>query len=106
MVSCFKPVRVIDKAWLVHLRTQPCLVEKHLLHECSGSVCAHHSLQSPFKGMGCKASDDHAFSVCDGFHKEIHGHGNEDTILRCYGFGKDILIYCEERYKGWKKLNT
>jgi len=98
----FKKERVIDGAWLVFQRTLPCLVAGHPLHQCFGSVCAHHSLQSPFKGMACKGSDNHSFEVCDGLHKEIHLHGNEDAVLRSYGVIYDMINRCENKYKDWK----
>jgi hypothetical protein len=99
----FKPVRVIDKPFLKWLGTQPCIFDHQGCTQYQG-VCGHHSLKCPFKGMGTKASDDHAYSVCDNLHDEIHDAGNEQTVLDKYGFEGCILEHSEKIYNEYKEM--
>jgi len=98
--SFFKIKRIEDKKYLVWLRKRPCIA-KHL--GCHHPTYAHHSLQCPHKGMAQKASDSHAFTVCDNLHREIHGNGNEKNVLESYGIDYDIIEYCDEQYESYLK---
>ena len=102
--SFFKVKRIDDPKFLVWLRERPCIVK----HEgCHPPTFGHHSLQCPHKGMAQKASDNHAFTVCDKLHRELHYDGdragNEKAVLEAYGIHYDILEYCEEQYEAYLK---
>ena len=71
-------------------------------HDCQQPTYGHHSLQCPHKGMGQKGGDNHAFTVCDNLHREIHAHGNEQEVLEKHGIDFDIIEYCDEQYKKYK----
>jgi len=100
MDSFFKEKRIVDKKFLEWLRFRPCTITKP--HPCQDETYGHHSLQCPSKGTGIKAGDNHAFTVCDFIHRAIHKGGNEDKVLKEWGFDADILQYCDEIYETYK----
>lgn len=53
--------------------------------------------------MGIKGGDNHAFTVCDNLHREIHANGNEQEVLERHGIDFDILEYCDEQYRKYKQ---
>ena len=66
-----KPVRVRNKAHLVLVTAQPCLV-------CQRSPCdAHHLKFAEPRALGRKVSDEFTVPLCREHHQELHRHGNE-----------------------------
>ena len=98
----FKVKRVDDKGFLRWLRNRPCTL-KH--PSCTDDdTYGHHSLLCHHKGVGQKGGDNHAYTVCDPLHREIHAAGNEQTVLDKYGFEGCILEHSEKIYKEYKEM--
>lgn len=102
MISFFKKKPVRDKAYLASYGGVECLIQDHILHVCAYDTVGHHSLQSEFKGMACRAGDDETFACCSVFHAEIHSNGDERYVLRSYGIDPDIIPRCKQDYKDYK----
>jgi hypothetical protein len=66
-----KPSRKRNKAHLVFVASQPCLI-------CQRTPCdAHHLKFAQPKALGRKVSDEFTVPVCRDHHHELHRHGNE-----------------------------
>ena len=66
-----KPVRHRNKAHLIFVASQPCLV-------CQRSPCdAHHLKFAQARTLGRKVSDEFTVPLCRDHHIELHRHGNE-----------------------------
>ena len=98
----FKVKRIKDPEYLVWLRYRPCIVAHPDHIYCEQPTYGHHSLQCEHKGMAQKAGDNHAFTVCDSLHREIHHSGNEKAVLENYGIHYDIIEFCDEQYESYK----
>jgi hypothetical protein len=66
-----KPTRRRNKAHLVFVASQPCLICKRV------PVDAHHLKFAQPKALGRKVSDEFTVPVCRDHHHELHRHGNE-----------------------------
>jgi len=66
-----------DPAYLVHLRSLPCIVTNTLGHDYESVVPMHIGTA----GKGIKAPDNWALPILDRFHQNGHGRG-EITMLR------------------------
>lgn len=68
-----KPVRVRNKAHLIFVAAQPCLL-------CQRSPCdAHHLKFAQPRALGRKVSDEFTVPLCRDHHQELHRHGNESA---------------------------
>jgi hypothetical protein len=66
-----KPSRKRNKAHLVFVASQPCLI-------CQRTPCdAHHLKFAQPKALGRKVGDEFTVPVCRDHHHELHRHGNE-----------------------------
>jgi len=66
-----KPVRARNKAHLVFVAAQPCLI-------CRRSPCdAHHLKFAQPRALGRKVSDEFTVPLCREHHQLLHRHGNE-----------------------------
>jgi hypothetical protein len=66
-----KPMRRRNKAHLVFVAAQPCLI-------CQRTPCdAHHLKFAQPKALGRKVSDEFTVPLCRQHHHELHRHGNE-----------------------------
>ena len=66
-----KPVMARNKAHLVFVAAQPCLV-------CQRSPCdAHHLKFAQPRALGRKVSDEFTVPLCRQHHQDLHRHGNE-----------------------------
>jgi hypothetical protein len=66
-----KPTRRRNKAHLVFVASQPCLI-------CQRIPCdAHHLRFAQPKALGRKVSDEFTIPICRDHHHELHRHGNE-----------------------------
>jgi hypothetical protein len=66
-----KPVRRRNKAHLLFVGTQPCLI-------CKRAPCdAHHLKFAQPRALGRKVSDEFTVPLCRAHHQELHRHGNE-----------------------------
>jgi hypothetical protein len=66
-----KEIRKRDKAHLLFVRGQSCLV-------CKQSPCdAHHLKFAQQRALGRKVSDEFTVPLCRAHHQELHRHGNE-----------------------------
>jgi hypothetical protein len=66
-----KPSRKRNKAHLVFVASQPCLI-------CQRTPCdAHHLKFAQPKALGRKVSDEFTVPLCRDHHHELHRHGNE-----------------------------
>jgi ERF superfamily len=66
-----KPVRARNKAHLIFVAAQPCLI-------CQRSPCdAHHLKFAQPRALGRKVSDEFTVPLCREHHQQLHGHGNE-----------------------------
>jgi hypothetical protein len=66
-----KPVRARNKAHLVFVAAQPCLI-------CQRSPCdAHHLKFAEPRALGRKVSDEFTVPLCREHHQALHRHGNE-----------------------------
>jgi hypothetical protein len=66
-----KPVRARNKAHLIFVAAQPCLV-------CQRSPCdAHHLKFAQPRALGRKVSDEFTVPLCRDHHQQLHRHGNE-----------------------------
>jgi ERF superfamily len=71
VVPLYKPVRQRNKAHLIFVAAQPCLV-------CQRSPCdAHHLKFAQPRTLGRKVSDEFTVPLCRDHHQELHRHGNE-----------------------------
>ena len=68
-----KPVRVRNKAHLIFVAAQPCLL-------CQRSPCdAHHLKFAQPRALGRKVSDEFTVPLCRDHHQELHRHGNKSA---------------------------
>jgi len=66
-----KPVLIRNKAHLVFVAAQPCLV-------CQRFACdAHHLKFARPRALGRKVSDEFTVPLCRDHHQDLHRHGNE-----------------------------
>src|SRR3954470_21727609 len=66
-----KSVRKRNKAHLIFVASQPCLV-------CQRTPCdAHHLRFAQARSLGRKVSDEFTVPLCREHHQELHRHGNE-----------------------------
>ena len=66
-----KPIRRRNKAHLLFVASQPCLV-------CRRSPCdAHHIKFAEPRALGRKVSDEYTVPLCRDHHQQLHRHGNE-----------------------------
>ncbi|MCP1970835.1 ERF family protein [Bradyrhizobium elkanii] len=66
-----EPPRKRNKAHLLFVRDQPCLV-------CRQSPCdAHHVKFAQPRALGRKVSDEYTVPLCRAHHQDLHRHGNE-----------------------------
>jgi hypothetical protein len=66
-----KPVRARNKAHLIFVAAQPCLI-------CQRSRCdAHHLKFAQPRALGRKVSDEFTVPLCREHHQQLHHHGNE-----------------------------
>jgi Protein of unknown function (DUF968) len=66
-----KPIRARNKAHLIFVAAQPCLV-------CQRSPCdAHHLKFAQPRTLARKVSDEFTVPLCREHHRELHRHGNE-----------------------------
>jgi hypothetical protein len=66
-----KPIRGRNKAHLMFVVSQPCLV-------CQRSPCdAHHLKFAEPRALGRKVSDEYTVPLCRDHHQQLHRHGNE-----------------------------
>ena len=66
-----KPVRVRNKAHLIFVASQPCLVCQRLPSD------AHHLKFAQPRALGRKVSDEFVVPLCRDHHQQLHRHGNE-----------------------------
>ena len=66
-----KPVRARNKAHLIFVAAQPCLI-------CQRSPCdAHHLKFAQPRALGRKVSDEFTVPLCREHHQQLHRYGNE-----------------------------
>jgi hypothetical protein len=66
-----KPLRKRNKAHLLFVAAQPCLI-------CQRLPCdAHHLKFAQPRSLGRKVSDEYTVPLCRDHHAELHRHGNE-----------------------------
>jgi hypothetical protein len=66
-----KPLRKRNKAHLLFVAAQPCLI-------CQRLPCdAHHLRFAQPRSLGRKVSDEYTVPLCRNHHDELHRHGNE-----------------------------
>ena len=100
-----KPLPIRDERWLVHLRSEPCLLTGVYGSDYESVVAAHIGT----RGRSVKSSDDEAIPLCDRLHKLGHQKG-EVTMLR--ENAPDWLIreafraYAREMYREYVRSAT
>ena len=90
-----------DKAYLLHLRDEPCLFTGIRGSDSESVVAAHIGLKG---GKAIKAPDNHAIPVANHIHQFMHTQGEASTIRK---FAPDYMLelmveaYAEKLHQEW-----
>lgn len=97
-----KPQAMRDPEYLLHLRTEPCIVSGHRATEWLAVDPSHVGS----RGRGIKSDDSLALPIRHDLHVELHQHGEvsfyrknlpDDVLMLC------VKAYCREKYREWKE---
>jgi hypothetical protein len=90
-----------DKAYLLHLRDEPCLFTGMRASDSESVVAAHIGTKG---GRGIKGPDKHAIPIANHIHKMMHEHGEAYTMRKMlpdYMLELMMEAYAEKLYAEW-----
>jgi hypothetical protein len=82
--------RIRDKAYLIYVRSFPCLVCKQ------PAGAAHHILFAQPRARGMKVGDNWTIPLCHQHHEGVHHYGNEKAHWARVGV--DVMKWAKENY--------